>query len=276
MMRKLCKTIAVVTVLTMLILLTGCGQTSSAASADPVTVLRDIATTQYFTEEAVAQADVETIVQAGVNAPSAMNGQPWHFSVITDKAVLEQISGGIGGGMNFGGMAPSGSGENMTPPAMPEGMEKPEDMNFPDGMEMPEGMNFPGGMETPEGMTPPAAPQGGFGGTAKAGITDAPLVIVVSCANGSELDAGLACQNMSATAQLLGYGTKIISSPTMVLNGSDQDTYRELLGIPQDYSAAAILLIGHEDTSVDTNADGYTGATARNSAEQVVTYITGK
>ena len=298
MMRKLCKTIAMVTVLTMLILLSGCGQTSSAASADPVTVLRDIATTQYFTEEAVAQADVETIVQAGVNTPSAMNGQPWHFSVITDKAVLEQISGGMGGGMNFGGMAPSGSGENMTSPAMPEdmafpenmekpedmkmpegmpeGMEKPEDMIFPDGMEMPEGMNFPEGMDTPEDMTPPAAPQGGFGGTAKAGITDAPLVIVVSCANGSELDAGLACQNMSATAQLLGYGTKIISSPTMVLNGSDQDTYRELLGIPQNYSAAAILLIGHEDTSVDTNADGYTGATARNSAEQVVTYITGK
>ena len=297
MMRKLCKTIAVVTVLTMLILLSGCGQTSSAASADPVTVLRDIATTQYFTEEAVAQADVETIVQAGINAPSAMNGQPWHFSVITDNAVLEQISGGMGGGMNFGGMAPGGSDESMTPPAMPEdmalpentekpedtkmpagmpdGMEKPEGMNFPDGMEPPEGMNFPGGMETPEGMTPPAAPQGGFGGTAKAGITDAPLVIVISCANGSELDAGLACQNMSATAQLLGYGTKIISSPTMVLNGADQDTYRELLGIPQDYSAAAILLIGHEDTSVDTNADGYTGATARNSAEQVVTYITG-
>ena len=298
MMTKLYKTIAMVMVLTMLILLSGCGQTGSAASADPVAVLRDIATTQYFTEEAVAQADVETIVQAGINAPSAMNGQPWHFSVITDNAVLEQISGGMGGGMNFGGMAPGGSDESMTPPAMPEdmalpentekpedtkmpagmpdGMEKPEGMNFPDGMEPPEGMNFPGGMETPEGMTPPAAPQGGFGGTAKAGITDAPLVIVISCANGSELDAGLACQNMSATAQLLGYGTKIISSPTMVLNGSDQDTYRELLGIPQDYSAAAILLIGHEDTSVDTNADGYTGATARNSAEQVVTYITGK
>jgi len=89
-----------------------------------------------------------------------------------------------------------------------------------------------------------------------------------------ELDAGLACQNMSGVAQLLGYGTKIVTSPTMALNGSDQDTYRELLGIPDDYSAAAILLIGHEDTSVDESVDGYTGATNRNPVNDMVTYVT--
>ena len=99
-------------------------------------------------------------------------------------------------------------------------------------------------------------------------------MIIISCAEGSQLDAGLACQNMSAVAQLLGYGTKIITSPTMALNGPAQDTYRELLGVPQEYTAAAILLIGHADTTIDENADGYTGATARNAAEEMVTYIT--
>ena len=108
----------------------------------------------------------------------------------------------------------------------------------------------------------------------KAGIADAPLVIVISCKAGSELDAGLACQNMSGVAQLLGYGTKIVTSPTMALNGTDQDTYRELLGIPDDYSASAILLIGHEDTSVDESVDGYTGATNRNPVNDMVTYVT--
>ena len=262
----------------------------SVSSVDAAAILADISTTQYFTEQEVAEEDIETIVQAGINAPSAMNGQPWHFSVITDAEVLQQISDGMGGGMVFGGMRPSGEGdmempEGMTPPEgmdgeMPEGVDgtMPE-VGFPDGMngERPEGMEMPEGMEIPgngEAPAVPAMPNGGSsGGVSKAGITDAPLVIVISCKDGSELDAGLACQNMSATAQLLGYGTKIISSPTIALNGSEQDTYRELLGIPEEYSAAAILLIGYEDSSVDENIDGYTGATSRNNEEDMVTYI---
>lgn len=262
---------------------------TSVTSVEAAAILSDISTTQYFTQQAVDHADVETIVQAGINAPSAMNGQPWHFSVITDVEVLQQISDGMGGRMGFGGMRPSSEGdmelpEGMTPPEgmgneMPEGFDgtMPEG-GFPGGMngEPPEGMEMPEGMEIPgngEVSAAPAMPGGNAGGMSKAGITDAPLVIVISCKDGSELDAGLACQNMSATAQLLGYGTKIISSPTIALNGSEQDTYRELLGIPEEYSAAAILLIGYEDTSVDENIDGYTGVTSRNNEEDMVTYI---
>lgn len=49
---------------------------------------------------------------------------------------------------------------------------------------------------------------------------------------------------MSAEAQLLGHETKIISSPTIALNGEEQQTFRELLGIPEDQSAVAVLLVG--------------------------------
>ena len=209
------------------------------AVSDPVPKVSDISTTQYFTDEAVSQEDTETILLAGVNAPSAMNGQPWHFSVITDAAILEQISGDMSGGMAFGGAPPAGA-------AAPEG-----------------------------GAATPPAPAGGTtsGGVTKAGIADAPLAIVISCADGSELDAGLACQNMSVTAQLLGYGTKIISSPTIALNGTKQAEYRQLLGIPENQSAVAILLVGKEDTSIDETVDGYTGASARNPLSDVVTYV---
>lgn len=205
----------------------------------------------------------------------------------TDGDVLEQIAAGMGGGRPQG--APDGQ---MAPPeemTLPEGMEGelPEDMQMPEGErpegmafpggEKPEGMEFPEGMKFPEGMDfsegqPPAAPGGGS--MNKAGVADAPLVIVISCKSGSELDAGLACQNMSGVAQLLGYGTKIVTSATMALNGSNQDSFRDLLGIPEGYSAAAVLLIGHEDTTVDESADGYTGATARNDASDLVTYVT--
>jgi len=170
--------------------------------------------------------------------------------------------------MGFGGKIPPNG------MAMPGGT-LPENMTPPEGMELPEGMEAPEGMSMPDGMTPPAGFAGGpgSGGAAKAGLTDTPLAIVISCSEGSELDAGLACQNMSVTAQLLGYGTKIISSPTIALNSEKQDEYRELLGIPESQSAVAVLLVGHTDTAMDETVDGYTGATERNPFEEVVTYI---
>ena len=298
--------LSVVSGLLSLCLLCGCSQTeqpgssptqstSNTTSTNAVELISDTPTTQYFTDEAVKENDVETILMAGINAPSAMNGQPWHFSVITDAAVLQQISDGMSGGMGFGGtMPPNGTAmpggslpENMTLPEemeRPEGMTPPEGVELPggktppEGMELPEGMTPPEGMERPEGMNPPAGFAGGSGSgaAAKAGLTDAPLAIVVSCTEGSELDAGLACQNMSVTAQLLGYGTKIISSPTIALNGEKQDEYRELLGIPETHSAVAVLLIGYADTSIDETMDAYTGATTRNPMDELVTYVSAK
>ena len=281
-------------------LLCGCSRITgglTAGKSDPVALVSDVATTQYFTDEAVDDADLETILTAGINAPSAMNGQPWHFTVITDAAVLEQISGDMGGGMPPAGQLPEGM-EFSPDMEKPEAADRPE---IPDGMpaegftppegfeagEQPEGFTPPEGSEAgelPEGFTPPEGgfegktPPAGFGGGApggmtKAGLTDAPVAIVISCKAGSELDAGLACQNMSVAAQLLGYGTKIISSPTMALNGEKQAEYRTLLGIPEDQAAAAILLIGKADTSVDETVDGYTGATARNPIDELVTFI---
>lgn len=203
-----------------------------------------------------------------------MNGQKWHFSAITDASVLQQISEGMGGGMPPAGL-------DFEAGKMPEGVEIPEGVNPPEGMEMPEGVMPPGDGNFPEmkegEVSPEDAPNekpvsDGKGMTSKAGIADAPLAIVVSCASGSELDAGLATQNMSVAAQLMGYGTKIISSPTMALNGEKQGEYRELLGIPEEYSAVAVLLVGYEDTSVDETADGYTAATTRNSFDEMVTY----
>lgn len=37
--------------------------------------------------------ELEAILEAGLYAPSAHNDQPWHFTVIRDKALLERISG---------------------------------------------------------------------------------------------------------------------------------------------------------------------------------------
>ena len=203
----------------------------AAALEDAAKLIEDIPTVQAFTDEAVGEKDINAILAAGINAPSAMNKQPWHFSVITDRKNMQKIADDMKGGMPAAAKPAGGKSEE----------------------------------KKPSGVMPPAP----GGSAAKAGMADAPLAIVISCSEGGEFDAGLACQNMSAEAQLLGYGTKIISSPTIALNGTKQKEYRKLLGIPEDQSAVAVLLVGKEKTG----ADAVTGATERNPLEDMVTVV---
>lgn len=60
-----------------------------------------------------------------------------------------------------------------------------------------------------------------------------------------------------ATASL-GYGVKIVSSPTMTLNGSDHDAICEKLGMDPSMQAVAVLLIGRADDSVDATSSATT------------------
>lgn len=185
-------------------------------------LIEDITTFQAFTDEEVPQSDIEKIVNAGINAQSAINMQPWHFTVVTDKELLKEIGG------------------KMKMPKMP-----------------PEGVDA--------SKAPPKAPAG-----AKAGLGSSPLAIIVSAKDNSDLDAGLATQLMTVEAVLLGYGTKIISSPTIVLNGEEKAHYQKVLGIPSDMSARAVILIGKYN---ENEFDAVSSATERKNASDIVTYI---
>ncbi|MCD8008759.1 MAG: nitroreductase family protein [Clostridiales bacterium] len=194
-------------------------------SMDAAELLTQWKTTQYFTDEPVAEDNIDQILAAGINTTSAMNEQPWHFSAVTDSELLQQIADGMSFGMLMANVNNAETSNEETKSVQ------------------------------------------------KAGIADVPLAIVVSCKDGSELDAGLATQSMFIEARLLGYGAKIISSPTMVLNGDEKETYQELLGIPSDYSVAAVLLVGYEDTSIDASVEGVTGASVRNDEYYKVTFV---
>lgn len=45
-----------------------------------------------YTAEPVSEEDLKTILEAGMNAPSANNRQPWHFVVVDDRAKLNAIT----------------------------------------------------------------------------------------------------------------------------------------------------------------------------------------
>lgn len=46
-----------------------------------------------YTDELVSDQAIETILRAAMQAPSAVNMQPWHFVVIDDRKLLDRIPG---------------------------------------------------------------------------------------------------------------------------------------------------------------------------------------
>ncbi|MBP2651165.1 MAG: nitroreductase [Firmicutes bacterium] len=49
-------------------------------------------TTRAFTDKSVDDKTIDLIIKAGIQAPSARNIQPWHFSVVTNKEFIEKIN----------------------------------------------------------------------------------------------------------------------------------------------------------------------------------------
>ena len=47
---------------------------------------------RMYTESLVSDDVIETILQSGQKAPSAMNSQPWHFTVVKDIALASQLA----------------------------------------------------------------------------------------------------------------------------------------------------------------------------------------
>jgi len=48
-------------------------------------------TNHSLTAGAIDNADIEKILQCGIKAPSARNSQPWHFTVIKNLQIMQQI-----------------------------------------------------------------------------------------------------------------------------------------------------------------------------------------
>lgn len=201
-------------------------------------IIEDVPTVQAFLMDPVPEADLQRIANAGLNAPSGMNRQPWHIAVVSNAEQIAAMAEAQKSSMKF--------------PPMPGGAVPP-----PPGAGMPAG--------APAGMPMPPTGKG-----PKSGLGDSPVVIVISCVPGSEFDAGLACECMNDMANLLGYGTKIVSSVTMLFNGENKDQYYEQFQIPEDQKIVAAILLGKVNTA---EYDAVSSATPRNPADQVITYV---
>ena len=218
--------------------------TLSASAQSLTEVILSASTTQAFKDDSVAEDDLNIILQAGLSAVSAINQQPWHFAVLTNPEIMKEISASPMGGMSG---APMSKAPEGMPPAPPAGAE---------------GAGFPADMPKMPAST-----------GAKASLGDSPAAIIIYMNENTpspdpSFDCGLAAQNMMIAANALGYGTKIVSAPTMSLNGENHDEICAKLGVDPAYKAVAVLLLGYTDPSVD----GATGASVRSAFEDKVSF----
>jgi nitroreductase len=222
-------------------LLFGCKGTTNTADDDTsalpseqiLTMLTETRTTQYFSDESVPEEDINKILNAGRNAVSGRNMQPWYFGAIINQEVIKEIA----------------STMRMGPPPGAPGIPPPGAPSANAGAPMP-----------------PPAPSA----YPKAGFADAPAAIAVACDPNNTFSAGLACENMFVAATALGYGAKIVAGGTDHLNNEDN---RALLNIPDDMNVVAILIVGKRDTTIDMTADGVTGASTRKPLNEISTVI---
>lgn len=73
------------------ITLNGCQTRQNEPSALDVIMSRT--SIRSYTGDPVSRDQLETILKAGMAAPSAMNGQPWRFVVVTDKDKIASVFG---------------------------------------------------------------------------------------------------------------------------------------------------------------------------------------
>lgn len=80
-------------------LFAACGQNNDKSmkeSNETIETIMSRTSIREYTDEAVSDDDIETLLRTGMAAPSCCNIQPWHFVVVKDKKIRQQITDSIG------------------------------------------------------------------------------------------------------------------------------------------------------------------------------------
>lgn len=85
------KKIGLFTSIAAVLLLAGCNSQPQENAPSALDVIMTRTSIRSFTGDPVSKEQLETILKAGMAAPTAMNGQPWRFVVVTDKEKIAQV-----------------------------------------------------------------------------------------------------------------------------------------------------------------------------------------
>jgi nitroreductase len=62
---------------------------------DVLSVIHSRRSVRTYTDEPVTETQLDTLLRAGMAAPTAGNAQPWSFVVVTDRAQLQSLADGL-------------------------------------------------------------------------------------------------------------------------------------------------------------------------------------
>ena len=63
---------------------------------DTIQAIKTRISTRQFSDKIISEADLHTILEAGMSGPSAVNARPWSFVVVRDKDMLNRMADGNG------------------------------------------------------------------------------------------------------------------------------------------------------------------------------------
>jgi nitroreductase len=78
-------------IVSMMIVSVGCLQLAAQEAGGPASVIINHYSARNFIMGDIPAADLNTIIQAGVRAPSAANHQPWRFTVVRTLSLAQKI-----------------------------------------------------------------------------------------------------------------------------------------------------------------------------------------
>ena len=152
-----------------------------------------------YTKEQLPEETLSAILKAGLESPSAVNRQPWHFSVVQDAELIQAVHDEAARVMGKGGSP-----------------------RFAD----PDFQIF----------------------------YHAPTVIFIFGEKDfawTQVDCGIAIENMALAAEGLGVGSVILGLPKPAFQGEKADELRARLACPEGYDFVIALSLGY---AADTKA----------------------
>jgi len=191
-------------------------ETYSLAEAT-MKVIQDRRSIREWTEEPVSEEDIALIMEAGRQAPSGENAQPWRFILVKDPVMRKKLAGLAGGG----------SGRRFTAEYVTNQMQA----------------RF---ATLQDEAKKKAAFEKLTSGQVSAFSENAPLTIIV-CGKkdvwDTPYDTSAAIENMLLMITALGLGACWVIAVSF--DAREEERSKELLGVPEGFKVISLISVGH-------------------------------
>lgn len=160
---------------------------------DVLQAISDRRSHRVYKEEQIPEEVLSSILRAGLQSPSAQGRQPWHFSVVQDASLLQEIH------------------DEASRILEKEGGPRFPDPNFQIFYHAPTVIFLFGEKDFPW----------------------------------SQVDCGIAVENMALAAEGLGVGSVILGLPMAAFSGDKADELKTRLQCPEGYGFVVAIALGY-------------------------------